>query len=148
MYNIGTFNVHELFWMLQCNQEWWIYLFHPKYTFFFCGKLGIAVHEWERKTLCWVVPHSIRSLSFVFPWYIWCKFNKLLKYNKDQFTKRWLEGKFEGFFGDSQGNVAHRIPNNYEYQDFYHCSRWLHHHNSRGFHVRFYSTKQSLTLTT
>ena len=35
-----------------------------------------------------------------------------------------------------------------KYQDYYHCGRWLHHHNLRGFHVRFYSVKQSLTLTT
>ena len=33
-------------------------------------------------------------------------------------------------------------------QDFYHCGRCLHHHNSRGFHVRFYSVKQCLTPTT
>ena len=42
------------------------------------------------------------SLSFVFPWYIWFKLNnKLLKYNKYQLTKRWLEGKPEGFLGVS-----------------------------------------------
>ena len=147
MYNIGTFNVHKLFecFRVTKNDESTFFIQNMD---FFCGKLGIAVHEWERETLSWVVPHSIRLLSFVFPWYIWGKFNKLLKDNKYQLTKRWLEGKLEGFFGDSQGNVAHRIPNNYEYQDFYHCNRWLHHHNSRGFHVRFHSTKQSLTLTT
>ena len=35
-----------------------------------------------------------------------------------------------------------------KYQDFYHCGRWLHRRNLRGFHVRLYSMKQSLTLTT
>ena len=45
-------------------------------------------------------------------------------------------------------NVTHRIRVVKKYQDFYHCGRWLHHHNSRGFHVRFYSVKQSLTPTT
>ena len=86
--------------------------------FYFCAKLGIAVHEWERETLSWVVPHSINSLSFVFPWYIWCKLNKLFKYNKYQLTKRWLEGNLDGFFGDSEENVAHRISNNYEISGF------------------------------
>ena len=45
-------------------------------------------------------------------------------------------------------NVTHRIRVVKKYQDSYHCGRWLHHHNSRGFHVRFYSVKQSLTPTT
>ena len=35
-----------------------------------------------------------------------------------------------------------------KYQDFYHCGRWLHHHNSRGFHVRLCKVKQSSTATT
>ena len=61
----------------------------------FCAKLGIAVHEWKRSA------ESIRMLNIhfpVFPWYIWSKLNKLLKYKKYQLTKRWLEGKLEGFF--------------------------------------------------
>ena len=45
-------------------------------------------------------------------------------------------------------NMTHRIRVVKKYQDSYHCGRWLHHHNSRGFHVRFYSVKQSLTPTT
>ena len=45
-------------------------------------------------------------------------------------------------------NVTHRIQVVTKYQDFYHCGIWLHHHNSRGFHVRFYSVKQCLTPTT
>ena len=72
---IGTLNVHELFWMLQCNlnasvepnQEWWIYLFRPRFRLGFCAKLDIAVHKWTRETLSWVDP------------YIWCKLNKLLR---------------------------------------------------------------------
>ena len=61
----------------------------------FCAKLGIAVHEWKRSA------ESILMLNIhfpVFPWYIWSKLNKLLKYKKYQLTKRWLEGKLEGFF--------------------------------------------------
>ena len=85
--NIGTLNVHELFWMLQCNyntsvwpyQEWWIYLFHPKCRFGFCAKLGISLQKWKRETLSWVDPLPIYSLSSVFPCYIWCKLYKLLK---------------------------------------------------------------------
>ena len=30
-----------------------------------------------------------------------------------------------------------------KYHDFYHCGKWLHHHNSQGFHVRLDSMKQS-----
>ena len=45
-------------------------------------------------------------------------------------------------------NVTHRIRVVKKYQDSYHCGRWLHHHNSRSFHVGFYSVKQSLTPTT
>ena len=45
-------------------------------------------------------------------------------------------------------NVTHRIRVVKKYQDSYHCGRWLHHHNSRGFHMRFYSVKLSLTPTT
>ena len=45
-------------------------------------------------------------------------------------------------------NVTHWIRVVKKYQDSYHCGRWLHHLNSRGFHMRFYSVKQSLTLTT
>ena len=45
-------------------------------------------------------------------------------------------------------NVTHRIRVVKKYQDFYHWCRWLHDHNSLGFHVRFYSVKQCLTPTT
>ena len=48
--------------------------------------MGIAVDKWKRETLSWVDPHAICSLSSVFPWYIWCKLNKLLKYNKYRLT--------------------------------------------------------------
>ena len=86
-WNIGTLNVLELFWMLQCNfnasawpyQEWWIYLFRPKCRLDFCAKLGIAVYKWKRETLRCVDPHAIYSLSPAFPCYIWCKLNRLLK---------------------------------------------------------------------
>ena len=43
-------------------------------------------------------------------------------------------------------NVTHRIRVVKKYNDSY--GRWLHHRNSPGFHVRFYSVKQSLTATT
>ena len=84
--NIGTLNMHELFWMLQCDfnasvspyQEWWIYLFRPKCRLGFCAKLGIAVYKWTRETLRCVDPHAIYSLSSAFPCYIWCKLNRLL----------------------------------------------------------------------
>ena len=39
---LGTFNVHELFWMLQLTIST-IYCFNPKIQHF-CEKLGIAVH--------------------------------------------------------------------------------------------------------
>ena len=61
----------------------------------FGAKLGIAVHEWKRSA------ESILMLNIHFPvftWYIWSKLNKLFKYKKYQLTKRWLEGKLEGFF--------------------------------------------------
>ena len=86
--NTGTFNVHELFWTLQLQLVVAIQLV-------FCVKLGIAVHEWKRSA------ESVLMLNIhfpVFPWYIWSKLNKLLTYKKYQLTKRWLEGKFEGFF--------------------------------------------------
>ena len=51
--------------------------------------------------------------------------------------------------GQNQRHSTSIKPENLKkYQDSYHCGRWLHHHNSRGFHVRFYSVKQSLTPTT
>ena len=101
--NIGTFNVHELLWMLQRNRtnNDESTFFNLNIDCFFCVKLGIAVHKWKRETLSRVDPHAIYSLSSVFPWYIWNKLNKLLKYNKYQLTKRWLPGKLEGYLGVS-----------------------------------------------
>ena len=47
-------------------------------------------------------------------------------------------------------NVASKVSSEFlkkmwlkKYHDFYHCGRWLHHHNLLGFHVRLYSMKQS-----
>ena len=49
--NIGTFNGHELFWMLQNNRT--KNLLFPSYiSTNFCAKLSIAVHEWKCETLC------------------------------------------------------------------------------------------------
>ena len=126
--NIGTFHVHELFWMLQyncTNNNDWIYLFHPKYTTDFFCEIGYCC-TWmkSRNRLSWFDPHAIYSLSSVFPWYIWCKLKKLLTRNKYQLTKRWLEGKLEGFFGSflrkcGSSNTEYSIVT--KYQDFYHC---------------------------
>ena len=32
-------------------------------------------------------------------------------------------------------SMTHRVRLVKNYQDFYHCGRWVYHHNSRGFHV-------------
>ena len=60
-WNIGTLNVHELFWMLQCNLTK-----SNESTFFVLDVDWVFVRNW-------VLPSS------VFLCYIWCKFNKLLK---------------------------------------------------------------------
>ena len=92
-------------------------------------------------------PHTtIDSLFFVFPSDSWCKIKKLLKYNEYQLAKRCLEERLEGFkvsslFLKIMKLVESRIAK--KCHDFHHCCRWLHHHYSRGCHV-----KQSLTRTT
>ena len=89
--NIGTFNMHELFWILQCNhtKNNESTIFHPKcsYRQVFYAKLGIAVHEWIWEMLSRVDPHAIYSRPSVFPRYIWCKLSEWLKYSKYQLTK-------------------------------------------------------------
>ena len=42
---------------------------------------------------------------------------------------------FQGFFMVSQNNEAQLAKKRH---DFHHFCRWLHHHYSRGCHVRFY----------
>ena len=89
----------------------------------------------------WFDPYTIDSLFFVFPSHIWCKINKLLKYYDYQLTKSCWEGRIESFkvsswFLRMMKLVEYRIAK--KCQDFHHCFRWLHHHYSRGCHVRFY----------
>ena len=77
----------------------------------------------------------INSLFFVFPSDIWCKINKLLKYYEYQLTKRCLEGRLEGFKVSSWFLKIMKVV---EYRTVHNCCRWLHHHYSRGYAVRFY----------
>ena len=103
-------------------------------------KKRIAAHNW-------VDLHTIDSPLFVFP----CKINKLFMSYEHQLTKRCLEERLEGF---KVSSWKLKIMKLFEYQiakkypDFRHFCRWLYHHYSRGCHMRFYSMKQSLTLTT
>ena len=71
----------------------------------------------------------------------------LVKYNKYQLTKK-EKSKVSSKFLKKMWLIEYRIVTTY--QDSYYCHIQLHHHNSRGFHVRFYPIKhlQSLTLTT
>ena len=68
-----------------------------------------------------------------------------------QLTKRCCAGRRKRF---KVSSWFLKIMKLVEYQiakkcyDFYHCCRWLHHHYSRGRHVRFYLMKRSLILTT
>ena len=80
---------------------------------------------------------TIVFLWFVFPWDIWSKINKLLKYCEYELTKRCLEGRLEGFIV-SQDNEASEYQIAKKSYDFHHCCRWLHHHYSWGCHVRFW----------
>ena len=156
---MGTFNVHELFWMLQCHRID-IYCFNPRLRQFFFPKLGIAVHLWKREPLrtAEADPHTIDSLFFVFLRTSGAKRKKIA------LTKRWLEGRLESFkvsswFLKIMKLVEYRIAK--KCYVFHHCCRWLHHHKREwarsfsldhhhlwGCHARFYLMKQSLTLTT
>ena len=68
-----------------------------------------------------------------------------------QLTKRCCAGRRKRF---KVSSWFLKIMKLVEYQiakkcyDFYYCCRWLHHHYSRGRHVRFYLMKRSLILTT
>ena len=74
---IGTFYVHELFWILQWSA---IYCFYPK-LYVLC-EIGYCCTLMKTRTAAhnWFVPHTADSLFFVFSWDIWCKINKLFKY--------------------------------------------------------------------
>ena len=72
-----------------------------------------------------------------------CYLDALLpsKYHEHQHTKRCLGGRLEGFkvslwFLKRMKLVKCRIAK--KCPDFHHCFRWLHHHYSRGCHMRFY----------
>ena len=154
--------MHELFWMLQCNctSPLWL-MFIPRMmiesTFSMpninCFLCEIGYCCTRMKTRNAQLSRSSRYIFTVFTFLCLSlihlvQVKQIVKYNKYQLTKRWLEGKLEGFFGGLKKMwlIEYRIVS--KYHDFYHCRRCLHHHNSRGFHVRFYSMKQSLTLTT
>ena len=65
--NIGMFNVRELFWILNLD--------------YFLRKIGEWMETQNAVHSC-VDPNSLDSLFFVFPADLWCKLNKLLKYNE------------------------------------------------------------------
>ena len=77
--------------MLQCNLTKC-----DESTFFVLNVDWVFVRNWvlpyikenAKRRLSCVDPHAIYSLSSVFPCYIWCKLNKLLKLNKYLLTKR------------------------------------------------------------
>ena len=120
--NIGPLNVHELFWMLQCNL-----IKSDKSTFFVLNVNWVFVRDW-------VLPYINEKVTYISTHQ---RHQTLIRRKTLRFPRSFL----------SQ-DVTHRIRVVTKYQDFYHCGRWLHHHNSRGFHVRFYSVKQCLTPTT
>ena len=128
--------MHELFLMLQCNSIGNLLIYVLREIGYCCTsmKTRTAAHSW-------FVPHTTDSLFVVFPSDIWCKINKLLKYYKYQLTKRCLAGRLDGFkvsswFLKTMRLVEDRIAK--KCHDFHHCCRWLHHHYSRGCHVRFH----------
>ena len=89
--NIGTFYMHELFWMLQWTS---IYCLNGLCENGYCCtlmKTRTAAHNCS--SYYWFT-------LLIFPWDIWCKINKLLKYYEYQLTKRCLEegSKVQGFF--------------------------------------------------
>ena len=115
-----------------------IYCFNPKLRLCFLCEIGYCCMLMKTRTAA----HSwFDSLFFVFPSHIWCKIDKLLKYYEYQLTKSCFEGRIEGFkvsawFLRIIKLVEYRIAK--KCHDFHHCFRWLHHHYSRGCHVRFY----------
>ena len=62
------------------------------------------------------------------------------------FEERRAGFKVSSWFLKIMKLVEHRIAK--KCHEFHDCCRWLHHHYSRGCHVRFYLTKQPLALTT
>ena len=140
--NIGTSTVHELFWMLQCNST-----SNDESTFLILKIDWVFAGNWvlryiNKNAKGWVDPHAKYSLSSVFPWYIWWSAININSPNVDKKEKSKVSSKFL----KKMWLIEYRIVTTY--QDFYYCHIWLYHHNSRGFHVRFYPMKQSFTLTT
>ena len=138
--NIGTFNVHEVFWMRQCNCTK-----NDEATFFI---LNIDCFLCKTGYCCtWMKTRNAqlsRSLCYIFTFL--CLSLTYLLQVKQTVKVHWLEGKLSLEFLKKMWLIEYQTVT--KYQDFYHCGRWLHHHNSWGFHVRFFSVKQSLTLTT
>ena len=118
--------------MLQCNctkNNHWIYLFHPKYTTGFLCEIGYCCTWMKtrnaqlRRSSCYIFTFLCLSLIHL----VQVK-QILLKRNKYQLTKRWLERKLEGFFGSFLRKCGSSNPNTLivtKYQDFYHCGTVL-----------------------
>ena len=121
--------------MLQCNCTNNL-LFWSKLRLFLCEiRYCCTLMKTRTATHNWVDPHTIVWLFSIFP----CKINKLFK----------SEGRLEGFkvsswFIEIMKLIEYRLAIKKKRHDFHHCWRWLHHHYSRGYHVRFYLPKQSL----
>ena len=132
-----------------------IYCFSPTLRLFF-ARNWVLLFINENANRYAQLSHSsyYRFSFFVFLSDICCKINKLFQHFEYQLTKRCfmqLQGRLEGFKISSwflkimkliEYRIAKKCP------DFHHCCRWLHHHYSRGCHVRIYLMKQSFTLTT
>ena len=116
--NIGTFNVHELFWMLQCNLTK-----SDDSTFFTLNLNWVFVRNWVLRYITENTKRSAESIPMLYThsWYIWCKLNKMLKYNKYRLTKRWFNSKENSKayseFLNKMRLIECRIVT--QYQDFY-----------------------------
>ena len=153
-------NVHELFWMLQCNFSASVMCNLTKSdesTFFVLNVDWVFVRNWVlpyinentnaqlRWSLCYIstflflsLLHLVQVKQIVKAKYISTHQTLIIRRKTLRFPRSCL-----------RQNVTHPIRVIMKYQDFYHCGRWwLHHHNSRGFHMRLYSVKQCLTPTT
>ena len=70
-----------------------VYCFNPKLRLIALCEIGYCCTLMKTRTAAhsWFDPHTRHSLFFVFPSDVWCKINKLLKYEY-QLTKRCLGG--------------------------------------------------------